>query len=114
MKNILLTFKQKLSVFSKFTKVKLNQKLNSVVRQISIVYVKTIKSILLCHQKYHTSFLKRYLSQERAFLNESIIKPKEGKENHLAAVYIFLFMENVFLNVQGNDCDAPGTQRNRI
>lgn len=86
--------------------------------------------ILLWHQKSHTFFsflssffffflffflrLLEYLSQERVFLNESIVEPNGWQGEPSGCSLSFLLMENLFLNVQGNDSDAPGTQRNRL
>lgn len=68
--------------------------------------------VLLCHQKSYTFFFLRlldYLSQERGFLNESIIEPSGGQGEPSGCSLSFLLMENLFLNVQGNDSEAPGT-----
>lgn len=54
------------------------------------------------------------LSQERGFLNESVIEPNGGPGEPSDCSLSFLLMENLLINVQGNDSDAPGTQRNKL
>ena len=79
--------------------------------------------VLLCHQKSNTFFflflflfsffffliLLEYLSQEIGLLNESVVEPNGGQEEPTGCSLSFLLMENLLVNVQGNDSDAPGT-----